>query len=1159
MINPSLSFDRIEIRRMPGVEDGGFPVENLSEGINIIYGPNASGKTTLSRVISLLLRASDESLPNVSLFARLSTNGQFVTLDYDYGRVRSQIDGVDTEYTPFAPLHSGNRYVLALHDLISVEDRDLAQEILREASGGYDLNAARQQLQFGSRITSKSTNVYRNLNRAREEHRKASREEERLLGEEQELARLKTQFDDAERAREELQVLQKAIEYHELKEREESCTSRVNAFPESVGKLREDECEQVEKLRNNRDSLEQEREDAQRKLDDARMVLKTSPLPDEGVGREVVEALRAKLSRLQDLKNRIDAQKNDVAEAASHRQEALKQLGGVDRSPERPAEIDVDILTALSNRAREEGRLLEEQEVQRQLHEWLGPETATPDDPGLLNEGSQLLTRWLAYRQDDLAGAQSLMLPWFIAAIVTALASVILGIQISAVWFILLLGSAGLVAYGAISHKKQNGIDRLSDIQEEFESLNIGQPERWDPDSLRQLLRTLQLRRSEADLQTARQHKWGDLNQKRQALSQKLEDLEASKKDISDRLGIAFSGGFAELHVLADRFREYFNAASVLEKAKGLRDTCIREYEELREDVKAVLGEYGIDRSDDIDMLRGLVEKLDETREKHQKALDDRRLVGEDLNRIDERIDRVKNEISELFQRLGLEPDQEGELRQWVDQQEDYIEAKHRRDQAKRDLTVAEQNLKEHPELKEMTVTELERKIQDCRMRADEWEGLNTRIIEINRDISNAKKKTQREEKLAHMIECGNALREQREADQRSLVGHVLVEFLADKERTRDRPGVFQRARKLFIDFTKGRYDLEIDAASDPPRFRGIDTARSVGQALEELSSGTRLQLLIAVRMAFLERQEHSGIKIPLLLDETLGNSDEMRADQIISAAIEICRQGRQVFYFTAQHDEVGKWRRLLDENPDVPHALIDLAEVRQFLESERVPQRQYELPPRRKIPAPEGMDWQQYGQVLEIRPLASIDNAGYAHLWFLIDDVDILYHLLHSGINLWGQLENLMQFSGTGVLNQVSPEYKRARGAASVIDHAIRLREIGRGKPVDRQVLIQSGAVSERFIDEVRELTQELSGDGEQLIVQLENGEVKGFGTRKIADLRKYLEDNQYIDPRERLTSEDICEQLRPRVFEYLEEDLLSDEYFRWLVQQVVGEEGSS
>ena len=53
---PALFFTSIDIRRMPGFPEGDLEVDELCPGVNIIYGPNASGKTTLGKAIHRLLR-----------------------------------------------------------------------------------------------------------------------------------------------------------------------------------------------------------------------------------------------------------------------------------------------------------------------------------------------------------------------------------------------------------------------------------------------------------------------------------------------------------------------------------------------------------------------------------------------------------------------------------------------------------------------------------------------------------------------------------------------------------------------------------------------------------------------------------------------------------------------------------------------------------------------------------------------------------------------------------------------------------------------------------------------------------------------------------------------------------------------------------------------
>ncbi|MDI9446637.1 MAG: ATP-binding protein, partial [Planctomycetota bacterium] len=183
MNQASASFRSIEIRRMPGFQRGELALPDLCAGINVIYGPNASGKTTLCRAIHRLLRPTDPGGGDVSLRASFELDGAGLELDYDLGRMRAtrRADGASIDYPRLAPPEIGDRHVLALQDLIRTEhDRDLARQIVKELSGGYDVGAARRQLDFRRQPTRRGK-LTAALQQAERRHQAALRRQDELL------------------------------------------------------------------------------------------------------------------------------------------------------------------------------------------------------------------------------------------------------------------------------------------------------------------------------------------------------------------------------------------------------------------------------------------------------------------------------------------------------------------------------------------------------------------------------------------------------------------------------------------------------------------------------------------------------------------------------------------------------------------------------------------------------------------------------------------------------------------------------------------------------------------------------------------------------------------------------------------------------------------
>jgi hypothetical protein len=260
-----------------------------------------------------------------------------------------------------------------------------------------------------------------------------------------------------------------------------------------------------------------------------------------------------------------------------------------------------------------------------------------------------------------------------------------------------------------------------------------------------------------------------------------------------------------------------------------------------------------------------------------------------------------------------------------------------------------------------------------------------------------------------------------------------------------------------------------------------------------------------------------------LILDETLANTDDLRADVIIESLIELAKNGRQIFYFTAQGDEVAKWQSALEETADVEWTTIDLAEVRDLDRAVQTPDldRIENFTP--NPPDPTDHTHESYGEALDIDSFNPYNGVGSAHLWYLVEDVEVLHNLLELGIERWGQLQNLLERGREEFIPTDAETLERIRQNGAGLEAFVQAWKIGRGDPVDRSVLEASGAVSDTFIDRVADLADDLGGDAERLVEALYTKEVDRFRQNKAEELEEYLREHGYLVTRDPLTHSEI------------------------------------
>ncbi len=981
--------------------------------------------------------------------------------------------------------------------------------------------------------------------------RKSLRETERLQSElvsqQDKLAELEASRNAAREARNRADLLQRAIRVKEAERALDDATRLVESFPETMERLNGNEISVLTSLRERLSELEGRRERDLSVIVSAKEVIAKTRLEGVPIQPGLITTLRAQCQSLQDLAGTADRETRSWRDAVAQRDSARSRIA--DQIQESQInEIEVTGLRKLRDLVREFESAQAQEDAQTALQDWVG-EVVLPSNLDQLREGISCLNRWLKAPEAGSAQADARLVTIArIAAILVIILALMLAIL--AYWFLSVLVILGVVLlFLARPGSSHTQVDRLQIIQEDYDRLGLDRVDTWTSKNVELLLDRLndELRKGIVDEEKA--HRWDNLAVKREEASLARRKLESQRNQLADEYGLGPTSS-SELYLLAENLGHWQIADVAARQARVNLDKAVSARVDLLDRINQELSRFDYKPALEHAEVLGNIEDLSN---RNQSFSDATRAVEEKQHSIDEditpEIRRLEQQIREIFERLGLDDNDDQSLVDLARQLDGYREAiEHPKRQTEYALRSADANLGAHDDIKWRDVDDLSLELAEVNERAAKYEQLNNDIVAIQTRVDDAKQKHDLEKAIAAEIEASDALAAERDDAYRLAAGWSLGEFIRQQTRDRDRPRVFHRARELFSRITYGRYRLEF--ASEPsPRFRATDTQSGQAQSLNELSSATRVQLLMAVRIAFVEEMEQ-GPKLPLILDEVLGNSDEHRARAIIDATIEIGRSGRQVFYFTAQHDEVGKWLTILKDIDDISYKVIDLAVARGLADIERLPSIEITASPVAEVPAPHGLTRQEYREILGVPAIDPWADTGSIHLWHLVHDTDALYHLLSNHINTWGQLSTLVEFGGANLLENFAGTYEHAHARAKALTAAIEGWRIGRGRSVDGAVIVDSGAITETFRDRVVQLLLTLNGDAEALVSSLRNRSVSGFRTAAAEQLRDYFIENGYLSTSTPLRIDEI----RVRVVAAVSEDLAARRIDQDNIDELIG-----
>lgn len=1138
--NDPVTIEELDIVRAPGFETEGFTVDELVSGINLVHGPNAAGKTTTAAALEKTLWP-DAADTSDQLVGQLQLNGEQWRVAVQNGDASYQRDGQEAAAPTLPSVDQRDRYRLSLHDLLQQETRNesFAETIKRESAGGYDLSAAHDALEYDDSPINRRKGEYQDAKDAIDDWREKRNATQNLEEERSRLSRLQKDLEEAKDARSEKEALEQANKYLEAKTELETAEEALDKFRSVLSKVDGDEFEQVEELDAEIQEWQEEKREAQEEKQRAEATLEAVSLPDEGLPEGTIDQLKNRLDKLENQEAEQIETQEEIEEVKAQRESAREDIPFEIETADL-VDIEVGTWAELSAFVRQVEQVESQRQTKESVEQWAEGGESSSIDSKSLDRGTQALEQWLIEGPADTSttdGDAAFRLG-VISAFVIGLAGAALGFLVNPILFGVVLLGAGILVYGYMQRDSEKGVESNRETHREaFEKTGVEPPNEWTVEGVRSRL-------IELYDEIAEQKVVDERHQRRDAIIEELdlesqrEALEEKRDELIEELGAAPETENIELAVITRRIIDWQEAHDDLVGLQKKLEKVEENLEEARFELQQELAEYDYEDIEDSADAKKAIRDLESRKSKHQTATSELETARKTIERAEEKIESMETQREEIFSELDLEVGEYDELKSLCDQVHDYETWEKKVDENQLLVDREHDELKSFPgydtAYEEATRRDLRAKLDEVKETAAEYDDIHDQISRIETKIDEAKKKSDLEESIREKERALAELETRLEEDYSSMVGDMLVDHLQEETIEATRPAVFQRANELLATITHGRYSLDLEEGGQT--FRAFDTAKQKGFALDELSSGTRLQMLLAVRLAFVEHHEQ-GVKLPIILDETLANTDDHRAKVIIESMIELARNGRQIFYFTAQGDELLKWQTALEDAQDVDWTTVDLAETRGLDRGIELPEFDgYEavIP---DPPLPAEHDHGSYAEELEVGRLNPYEDLGTAHLWYLVADVDTLYDLLDLGIERWGQLENLLE-RGREEFIPADPEtIERIRENAAALEEFVRAWRIGRGSPVNREVLEASGAVSDTFIDRVSELANELAGDPEALIEALNDGEVNRFQSNKIDELEAYLQDTGYIETRPPLADGDIL----LRMIDRLEDEGLS------------------
>ena len=1165
---------RLAVRLLPGVPRPGFELDGFADGINVVVGPNASGKTSIPRAVRAALYGSELARESVDVEAVFALGDRVEGGDGSRdanGQETCVIKVTRTGSTPVwtrdgerieAPMLPEHRFVscytLHIEDLLASDadtDADIARRLVREMAGGYDIDAARRECGFsvpprvGQTEAKEVSSVESDLRRLQGRYRELQHDEKRLGPLERELR-------EAQEADREAAVVERAIRLMETRRERSELERRRAAFPPHMERLSGTEVETLERLDEERRRAEQDLARATADCRTAERTLAATGLAGSTLDEGAAADMRPRISRLEHLEGEVARLREKVEEEEAARDRAACALGGEPGTDVRLGPNEVHAADRALDAIRQAAAELRDLEAEMNR---LADVPETGPDPERIDEARRELLYWLS--APDTPGPPAARAGALLVLAATGVAGAAAAglFHHPAAYALLAPAAAALVYLFLLLRRAGSGAVRRLEAEQRYRRIGFERPESWEWESVAERLDALDRELGTAHRRTDDLRRRREAERKRERLGAAFERTRARLAEVARRVNFDPETLDASFDRWLRLTNDYDRSDISLRESRARLARLEHDADELRAGIVSFLTEHGegpraevpeaeapgaertgaespdrqatgigsagndtsagaapdavsphgIEALPAAEALRQRLERLVGRIRGRAEAERDLRTARGDIERLSAEIGKEQAETEEVFRRAGLAPGDEAELRrrlgcleEWRTLDRQLTVGRGAEDLLRGELAGRSDLLRVVGEDDE---TALKVRRDSLRERSDRVPALSETIAGVRARVELAEKGRDLEETRARRQRAEDALRRRLDEAMLAQAGAFLLEQVESEHVRTSRPAVLRRAEDWFARFTRHEFELVMGAATDGT-FRARETATGEWRALSELSSGTRMQLLLAVRVAFAIEVERGRTPLPLFLDEALTTADPERYRAAANSLRRLSEEGRrQIFYLTAQPEEGRYWA-------DAAPMVIDLAASRRAGRAVTT-SAEVGLPPAAPTPPrPGGIRPEEYAVRIGVEPVRPWDPPAGIHVFhFLRDDLDLLWRLLRAGVERLGPLDSLLDSGEAALfLSPAKQSFLRLRiaGARAWIEA---WRE-GRGRPVDRDVLVASGAVTPTFIDRLAELAGEVDGDPRRLLHAMDMGTVPRFRDRNRRQLEEWLRDNAYL-----------------------------------------------